>query len=83
MADYKFIVQRIGLVCLTNISLSLNGINLFPIFTKNILVEDYGIWAQFSAHLTEKCPMIPQSVNGKTQLQSPLSSYHNFNILGS
>ncbi len=48
MADYKLIIQRIGLVGLTNILLSLSGIILLPILTKNMPVEDYGIWAQVS-----------------------------------
>lgn len=48
MADYKIIVQRIGLVSLTNILLNLSGIILLPILTKNMPVEDYGIWAQVS-----------------------------------
>lgn len=46
MADYKLIAQRIGLVGLTNVLLSLSGIILLPILTKNMSIEDYGIWTQ-------------------------------------
>lgn len=48
MAEYKLIIQRVGLVGLTNVLLSLSSIILLPILTKNMPVEDYGIWAQVS-----------------------------------
>lgn len=48
MADYKLIAQRIGLVSLTNLLLSLSGIILLPILTRNMPIEDYGTWAQVS-----------------------------------
>jgi O-antigen/teichoic acid export membrane protein len=46
MAAYKIFAQRIGLIGITNILLSLSGIILLPIITKNISIKEYGIWAQ-------------------------------------
>lgn len=48
MADYKLFIQRIGLIGVTNLFLSLSGIILLPILTKNLAIEDYGIWAQIT-----------------------------------
>ncbi|ADI75107.1 multi antimicrobial extrusion protein MatE (plasmid) [Methanohalobium evestigatum Z-7303] len=46
MDAYKLLAKRIGLVGLTNLLVSFSGIILLPILTKNIPVQDYGIWAQ-------------------------------------
>lgn len=46
MMEHKLLVQRIGLVALMNILSNLGGIVLLPILSKNMPVEDYGIWAQ-------------------------------------
>jgi len=46
MIEHKLLVQRIGLVALMNILSNLGGIVLLPILSKNMPVEDYGIWAQ-------------------------------------
>ena len=48
MNDHKLFTQRIGLIGITNLLLSLSGIILLPILTKNIPIEDYGIWVQIS-----------------------------------
>lgn len=48
MNDHKLFTQRIGLIGITNILVSLSGIILLPILTKNIPVEDYGIWVQIN-----------------------------------
>jgi O-antigen/teichoic acid export membrane protein len=46
MTENKLLVQRIGLVALMNILSNLGGLVLLPILSKNMPVEDYGIWAQ-------------------------------------
>lgn len=48
MNQYKLFAQRIGLIGVTNLLLGLSGIILLPILTKNIPVEEYGIWAQIN-----------------------------------
>jgi len=46
MNQYKTFAQRVGLVGITNFILSLSGIIFLPILTKNLSIEEYGIWAQ-------------------------------------
>jgi len=46
MSDYKLIIQRIGLIGITSIVVSLSSLILLPILTKNLSLEDYSIWAQ-------------------------------------
>lgn len=46
MNSYKLFAQRIGLIGLTNLVIGLSAIILLPILTKNVTVEEYGIWAQ-------------------------------------
>ncbi|UGV40307.1 oligosaccharide flippase family protein [Methanococcoides orientis] len=46
MQEYKLFAQRIGLVSLTNFISHFKGIILLPILTKNLPIEDYGVWAQ-------------------------------------
>ena len=48
MNEHKLFTQRIGLVGITKLLVGLSGIILLPILTKNIPIEDYGIWAQIS-----------------------------------
>ena len=48
MNEYKLLTQRIGLLGITNLLVSLGGIILLPILTKNIPVEDYGVWVQIT-----------------------------------
>lgn len=49
MNEYKLFGQRIGLIGLTNLLLSISGIILLPVLTKNLPVEDYGAWVQIMA----------------------------------
>ena len=44
--SYKLFVKRIGLIGITNFLVALNTIILIPILTKNLSVNDYGIWVQ-------------------------------------
>lgn len=46
MNQYKTFAQRVGLVGVTNLILSLSSIIFLPILTKNLSIEEYGIWAQ-------------------------------------
>jgi O-antigen/teichoic acid export membrane protein len=46
MSGYTLLVQRIGLYGLTQIFLSIKGIILIPILTKNLGAYGFGIWAQ-------------------------------------
>jgi O-antigen/teichoic acid export membrane protein len=48
MNDHKLFTQRIGLIGITNLLVSLSGIILLPILTKNIPIEEYGIWVQIN-----------------------------------
>lgn len=48
MSEYKLLAQRISLIGITNILLSLSGIIILPILTKNISIEDYGVWVQIN-----------------------------------
>jgi O-antigen/teichoic acid export membrane protein len=46
MAEYKLFLQRVGLIGVTQLCVSLSGIILLPILTKNLPIEEYGIWSQ-------------------------------------
>ncbi|AKB18823.1 flippase [Methanosarcina sp. WWM596] len=46
MAEYKLFLHRVGLVAIVQLFTSLSGIILLPILAKNLLIEEYGIWAQ-------------------------------------
>ena len=46
MNEYKLFAQRIGLVGLVSLLSNLSGLILLPVLTKNIPLEDYGIWTQ-------------------------------------
>ena len=46
MAEYKLFAQRVGLVGVANLIVSLKGIILLPILTKTLDIELYGIWVQ-------------------------------------
>lgn len=52
MEEYKNFVQRIGLLGLSNILVSISAIILLPILTKNISTSDYGIWVQINTTIT-------------------------------
>ena len=44
MNEHKLFTKRIGLIGITTLLVSLSGIILLPILTKNIPIEDYGAW---------------------------------------
>lgn len=46
MREYKLFVQRIGLVGITKFIINFRGLILLPVLTKNLPIEEYGIWAQ-------------------------------------
>ncbi|MDP3034271.1 MAG: polysaccharide biosynthesis C-terminal domain-containing protein [Methanobacteriaceae archaeon] len=46
MSEYKIFVQRIGLIGITNILIAISSLILLPIITKNISINDYGLWVQ-------------------------------------
>ena len=48
MNEHKLFTQRIGLIGITNLLVGLSGLILLPILTKNIPIEEYGIWVQIS-----------------------------------
>ena len=47
--EYKLFVQRIGLVGITNILISLSSLILLPVLTKNLTTQNYGVWNLFNA----------------------------------
>ncbi|MDR0900983.1 MAG: flippase [Methanobrevibacter sp.] len=59
MKEYKYFVQRVGLVGITNILISLSSLIFIPIITKNFSVADYGIWAQVNTTIA----LIPNIAN--------------------
>lgn len=46
MSEKKLFIQRIGLVGITNVLVALSSLILLPILTKNLSIQDYGIWVQ-------------------------------------
>lgn len=46
MNQYKIFAQRVGLIGITNLLISLSGIIFLPILTKNLSIEEYGMWNQ-------------------------------------
>ncbi len=59
MNEYKSFVQRIGLVGITNILISISSLIFIPIITKNFSVADYGIWAQVNTTIA----LVPNIAN--------------------
>ncbi|MBX7076278.1 MAG: flippase [Methanobacteriaceae archaeon] len=59
MSQYVKFVQRIGLVGLTNILISLSGLIFIPIITKSFSTAEYGMWAQ----VTTTVALIPNIAN--------------------
>lgn len=51
MREFELFAQRMGLVGITNFLSSLSGIFLLPILSKNLSIDDYGIWAQVNVTL--------------------------------
>jgi O-antigen/teichoic acid export membrane protein len=52
VSEYKLFVQRVGLVSITNVLVSLSPLILLPILTKELPIEQYGIWVQASVTIT-------------------------------
>jgi O-antigen/teichoic acid export membrane protein len=48
MNEHKLFTQRIGLIGITNFIIRLSGLILLPILTKNIPIEEYGVWVQIT-----------------------------------
>ena len=48
MQEYQLFAKRIGLIGITNILISLSGIVLLPILTKNLPIEEYGVYVQIT-----------------------------------
>ena len=46
--EYKGFFQKIGIIGIVNIFISLSAIILLPILTKNLSIQNYGIWVQTS-----------------------------------
>jgi O-antigen/teichoic acid export membrane protein len=46
MSQFHLFAKRIGLVGLTQLIVGLQALILLPILTKNLSIENYGIWAQ-------------------------------------
>jgi len=46
--EYKGFFQKIGIIGIVNILISLSAIILLPILTKNLSIQNYGIWVQTS-----------------------------------
>jgi len=46
MGEYKLFAKRIGLIGLSNLLVNLSGVILLPILTKNLPIEEYGVYAQ-------------------------------------
>lgn len=59
MSEYKRFVQRIGIVGLSNLFISLSSLIFIPIITKNFSVADYGIWSQVNTTIA----LIPNIAN--------------------
>ncbi|MEZ5335187.1 MAG: oligosaccharide flippase family protein [Methanolobus sp.] len=54
----KLLIQRIGLVAITQFLVGFSSLILLPVLTKNMSIQDYGIWAQ----ITVTIGIIPQVV---------------------
>jgi O-antigen/teichoic acid export membrane protein len=57
--EYKLFAQRIGLMGITNLIVSLSGVILVAFLTKTLPIEEYGIWAQTMVTIV----LLPQVVN--------------------
>jgi len=54
--SYKLFAQRVGLVGVTNLIISLRGLILIPILTKTLGADGYGIWSQIWATISLLAP---------------------------
>jgi len=59
MSEYKLYAQRIGLIGITNALVSLSVILLLPILTRNLSLEDYGIWVQANVTISLLPTIVP------------------------
>lgn len=57
MLEYKLFAQRVGLVGVANLIVSLSGLILLPILTKNLSIEEYGIWVQIAVTIGFLVPL--------------------------
>lgn len=53
---YKLFAQRVGLVGITNLIISMRGLILIPILTKTLGADGYGIWSQIWATVSLLAP---------------------------
>ena len=58
MSEYKLFAQRVGLIGITNLLVSLRGLILIPILTKTLGAEGYGIWAQVIVTISLITPLV-------------------------
>lgn len=49
---YKFFLQRIGLIGISNFLVTITPIIFLPIITNNLSIADYGVWIQFHVTIT-------------------------------
>lgn len=59
MSEYVRFIQRIGLVGLTNILISLSNLIFIPIITKSFTTAEYGMWAQVNTTIA----LVPNIAN--------------------
>lgn len=59
MSEYVLFIQRIGLVGLTNILISLSSLIFIPIITKSFTTAEYGMWAQVNTTIA----LVPNIAN--------------------
>jgi len=55
--SYKLFAQRVGLVGVTNLIISMRGLILIPILTKTLGAASYGIWSQIWATISLLAPL--------------------------
>ena len=64
MNEYKLITQRIGLIGITNLIVSFSGLILLPILTKNLSIEEYGMWVQIVVTIGFFVPLATLGLRG-------------------
>lgn len=57
MNEKKLFTQRIGLLGITNLIVGLSGFIILPILTKNLTIEEYGIWVQIGVTISFLVPL--------------------------
>lgn len=57
MTEYKLFAQRVGLMGIVNIIVSLRGLILLPILTKTLGTELYGVWTQILVTISLLMPL--------------------------